>query len=76
MIARRSRFVPRAASHTGSAVRRGAGFRTPAGRRPWSRAVSGRQLWFQATVKLLPPDSAEVVALVVLPEAMLILSGP
>lgn len=34
------------------------------------------QLWFQVTLKFSPPDSAEVVALVVLPVAMLILSGP
>ena len=34
------------------------------------------QLWFQVTLKFSPLDSAEVVALVVLPVAMLILSGP
>ncbi len=33
------------------------------------------QAWFQATEKFSPPLSAEVVALVVLPEAMVIWSG-
>jgi len=51
-----------------------AGAQCPGRPRPAVRG-SRCQLWFQVTVKLVPPDSAEVVAFVVLPDAMLILSG-
>ena len=46
------------------------------GTAPHGEGRRSGQLWFQVTLKLLPPDRAEVVALVVPPEAMLILSGP